>query len=114
MKPETYPCVAQNIMFIAPDELLRATEAVIKLTRDHGDRTNRKHARLKYVVAEKGLEWTKLTLAEYFGKDRPISVSRELTKLYEETVRGTVAEVLTHFTKKAPKGEFVVVVGGKK
>jgi len=52
--------------------------------------------------------------AEYFGEDRPISVSRELTKLYEETVRGTVSEVLEHFTKKAPKGEFVVVVGGKK
>ena len=51
--------------------------------------------------------------AEYFGIDRPISVSRELTKLYEETVRGTVSEVLEHFTNKAPKGEFVVVVGGK-
>ncbi|MBW8198825.1 16S rRNA (cytidine(1402)-2'-O)-methyltransferase [Flagellimonas abyssi] len=52
--------------------------------------------------------------AEYFGEDRPISVSRELTKLYEETVRGTVAEVLEHFNNKAPKGEFVIVVGGKK
>lgn len=52
--------------------------------------------------------------AEYFGEDRPISVSRELTKLYEETVRGTVTEVIAHFTKKTPKGEFVVVVGGKK
>lgn len=52
--------------------------------------------------------------AEYFGEDRPVSVSRELTKLYEETVRGTVAEVLEHFNNKAPKGEFVIVVGGKK
>jgi 16S rRNA (cytidine1402-2'-O)-methyltransferase len=52
--------------------------------------------------------------AEYFGEDRAISVSRELTKLYEETVRGTLAEVLEHFKKKAPKGEFVIVVGGKK
>ncbi len=51
---------------------------------------------------------------EYFGADRPISVSRELTKLYEETVRGTVVEVLKHFTEKPPKGEFVIVVGGKK
>ena len=51
---------------------------------------------------------------EYFGEDRPISVSRELTKLYEETVRGTLAEVLQHFTDKPPKGEFVVVVGGKR
>ena len=52
--------------------------------------------------------------AEYFGVDRPVSVSRELTKLYEETVRGTVNEVLKHFNEKSPKGEFVIVVGGKK
>ncbi len=51
---------------------------------------------------------------EYFGAERPISVSRELTKLYEETVRGTASEVLEHFTDKPPKGEFVIVVGGKK
>ena len=52
--------------------------------------------------------------AEYFGKDRQISVSRELTKMYEETVRGTVNEVIEYFTTKPPKGEFVIVVGGKK
>ncbi len=51
---------------------------------------------------------------EYFGEDRQISVSRELTKLYEETVRGTVAEVLAYFEVKPPKGEFVVVVASKK
>jgi len=53
-------------------------------------------------------------LVEYFGAERKISVSRELTKLYEETIRGTVAEVLTHFENKAPKGEFVIVVEGRK
>ena len=52
--------------------------------------------------------------AEFFGEDRPISVSRELTKLYEETIRGSISEMIEHFTTKAPKGEFVVVVGGKK
>ena len=52
--------------------------------------------------------------AEYFGEDRPVSVSRELTKLYEETVRGTLVEVIEHFTSKPPKGEFVIVVGAKK
>jgi len=57
---------------------------------------------------------TLIHFAEYFGEDRPVSVSRELTKLYEETVRGTVSEVLEHFNNKAPKGEFVIVVGGKK
>ncbi len=51
---------------------------------------------------------------EYFGADRKVSVSRELTKMFEETVRGTATEVLGHFTKKPPKGEIVVVVEGKK
>jgi 16S rRNA (cytidine1402-2'-O)-methyltransferase len=52
--------------------------------------------------------------SDYFGKNRQISVSRELTKMYEETVRGTVTEVIEYFTTKPPKGEFVIVVGGKK
>lgn len=51
---------------------------------------------------------------EYFGEDRAVSVSRELTKLYEETVRGTAAEVLAYYTQKPPKGEIVIIVGGKK
>ena len=51
---------------------------------------------------------------EYFGEDRSISVSRELTKLYEETHRGTAKEVLEHYSKKPPKGEIVIVVAGKK
>lgn len=51
---------------------------------------------------------------EYFGADRQISVSREITKLHEETIRGTTTEVLAHYKSKPPKGELVVVVGGKK
>jgi 16S rRNA (cytidine1402-2'-O)-methyltransferase len=50
---------------------------------------------------------------EYFGEDRPVSVSRELTKMFEETIRGTAKEVLEHYTNKPPKGEIVIVVGGK-
>jgi len=56
------------------------------------------------------------TLAEfvtYFGEDRQICVSRELSKLHEENVRGTAKEVLAHFEARPPKGEIVVVVGGK-
>ena len=52
--------------------------------------------------------------AEYFGGDRLVSVSRELTKLFEETQRGTVTEVLAYYTNKPPKGEIVIVVAGKK
>ncbi len=51
---------------------------------------------------------------EYFGEDRQVSVSRELTKLYEETIRGTMKEVLFHYTNKPPKGEIVIVVAGSK
>ena len=50
---------------------------------------------------------------EFFGGDRPVSVSREITKIYEETVRGTVDEVLAHFRATPPKGEFVLILGGK-
>lgn len=57
---------------------------------------------------------TLTNFCEYFGNDRPVSVSRELTKLYEETIRGTVKDVLEHYTKKSPKGEIVIIVGGKK
>lgn len=57
---------------------------------------------------------TLTNFCQYFGEDRPVSVSRELTKLYEETVRGTAKDVLEHYTKKAPKGEIVIVVAGIK
>ncbi|QDO93257.1 16S rRNA (cytidine(1402)-2'-O)-methyltransferase [Formosa sediminum] len=56
---------------------------------------------------------TLIQFCEYFGEDRPVSVSRELTKLYEETIRGTAKSVLEHYTNKPPKGEIVIIVGGK-
>ena len=51
--------------------------------------------------------------AAVFGPARPMAVSRELTKKFEQTLRGTVAELLDHFRNNAPKGEFVLVVQGK-
>lgn len=56
---------------------------------------------------------TLANFCEYFGEDRQISVSRELTKLFEETQRGTAKEILQHYTNKSPKGEIVIVVAGK-
>lgn len=53
-------------------------------------------------------------LLEFFEPERKISVSRELSKMFEETVRGTIKEVLEHFKQKEPRGEFVVVIEGKK
>ena len=52
-------------------------------------------------------------LAEVLGDEREVAVSREITKMFEETVRGTLAEVAEHFRQHAPKGEFVIVVAGK-
>ncbi|PIR39200.1 MAG: NADPH-dependent assimilatory sulfite reductase hemoprotein subunit [Alphaproteobacteria bacterium CG11_big_fil_rev_8_21_14_0_20_39_49] len=67
-KPETYPRLATPIAFIEPDRLLDGVAAVVKLHRDYGDRSNRKHARLKYVVEENGIEWTRSKLEELYGE----------------------------------------------
>ncbi len=52
-------------------------------------------------------------LAENLGDGRKASVSREISKVYAETVRGTLRELITHFTENEPRGEFVIVVAGK-
>ena len=49
---------------------------------------------------------------EYFGPDRQVSVCREISKVHEESVRGTLQEVVAHFTETEPRGEIVIVLGG--
>ncbi|MCF6171587.1 MAG: 16S rRNA (cytidine(1402)-2'-O)-methyltransferase [Bacteroidales bacterium] len=56
---------------------------------------------------------TLLQLIEHFGPGRPASISRELSKLHEEVVRGSLEEIHRHFQEKTIKGEIVLVVGGK-
>ena len=51
-------------------------------------------------------------LSEFMGADRKVSVSREISKMFEQTVRGTLAEVLAHFEQNEPRGEFVIVLAG--
>jgi sulfite reductase (ferredoxin) len=63
----TYPRLATPIAFVGPDDLIRMVEAVIGLQRDHGDRGNRRRARLKYVIDDKGLPWVRETLEAYYG-----------------------------------------------
>lgn len=67
-----------------------------------------------FYVSPHKLVKTLSEFVQYFGEDRPVCVSRELSKLHEENARGTAKEVMIHFEKKAVKGEIVVVVGGKK
>jgi 16S rRNA (cytidine1402-2'-O)-methyltransferase len=52
-------------------------------------------------------------LGEVLGMEREVAVSREITKMFEESVRGTLGDVAEHFRQHAPKGEFVIVVAGK-
>ena len=56
-KPETFPRLADPLGFVGPDELVAAATGVITAYRNHGDRTNRRHARLKYVIADRGVDW---------------------------------------------------------
>jgi len=53
-------------------------------------------------------------MSEHFGADRKASVSRELSKIYEENIRGTLAFLSEHYKNKPPKGEIVIVIAGKK
>lgn len=77
-KPKTFPRLATLVAFIAPEDLLAAAAAAVRLHRDHGDRANRKHARLKYVIAEEGEAWAKTRLEEYLGK--PLEEPRPMPK----------------------------------
>ncbi len=56
-KPETFPRLADRFGFVEPHELLAVVRGVVLVQRDNGDRTNRRHARLKYLIADRGLEW---------------------------------------------------------
>jgi len=63
----TYPRVADVIAFVEPEQVVEAAKAVLTIHRDFGDRSNRKHARLKYVVAEKGVAWFRAELESRLG-----------------------------------------------
>ena len=68
-RADTWPALARLVCFVAPDDLLAATKAVIALQRDYGDRSDRKRARLKYVVAARGEAWLKTELERIMGKE---------------------------------------------
>jgi sulfite reductase (NADPH) hemoprotein beta-component len=63
----TYPRLADVVGFLTPDKVVEVAKAVLTIHRDFGDRTDRKHARLKYVVAERGVEWTRNEIEQRAG-----------------------------------------------
>jgi sulfite reductase (ferredoxin) len=67
-KPNTYPRAALPLCFVRPDEVIPVVEAIVTVQRDYGDRTDRKHARMKYVVAERGIPWYREQVEERLGR----------------------------------------------
>jgi sulfite reductase (NADPH) hemoprotein beta-component len=66
-EPDTYPRVADVIGFCSVEQAVSVAEHVVGVQRDHGDRTNRKHARLKYTIDDRGLDWFREALFERLG-----------------------------------------------
>jgi sulfite reductase (NADPH) hemoprotein beta-component len=66
-EPQTYPRLADLIGFLRPEQMLQVAETVVMIQRDHGDRSDRKHARLKYTIADRGVDWFKAELFKRLG-----------------------------------------------
>lgn len=67
-KEETFARIADEICYVAKDDVYDLVKAIVATQRDYGDRTDRRHARLKYLINDKGVQWFQDKVAEYFGK----------------------------------------------
>ena len=67
-KTETYPRLANPLCFVSPDEVIQVVETIVTVQRDYGDRQNRKHARMKYVVEERGIAWFRNEVETRLGR----------------------------------------------
>ena len=76
-KPETFPYLAKPLLFCNSSDLIQVLEQIVKIQRDYGDRKNRKHARLKYLVAEEGTKWFKRLIEYKLNKnfDNPLKLN---------------------------------------
>jgi len=70
-EPQTFPRVADLIGFLTPEQTLKVAETVLMIQRDFGDRSDRKHARLKYTIADRGVDWFKAELFKRLGFELP-------------------------------------------
>jgi sulfite reductase (NADPH) hemoprotein beta-component len=66
-EPQTFPRIADLIGFLTPDQVLKVAETVVMIQRDFGDRSDRKHARFKYTIADRGVDWFKAELFKRLG-----------------------------------------------
>src|SRR4051812_878019 len=70
-EPQTFPRIGDVIGFVTPEQVLKVSETVVMIQRDFGDRTDRKHARLKYTIADRGIDWFRSELAKRLGFELP-------------------------------------------
>jgi sulfite reductase (ferredoxin) len=68
---KTFPALAKRMAFVTPDQVIDVATEVIKVQRDFGNRADRKIARLKYLIADRGLDWFKSKVEEYYGHKLP-------------------------------------------
>jgi sulfite reductase (NADPH) hemoprotein beta-component len=73
--PETYPRLASVIGFVPPDRVIACADAVMAVQRDYGDRADRQHARFKYTIDDKGLDWIKAEIERRMGA--PFATARD-------------------------------------
>jgi sulfite reductase (ferredoxin) len=65
---KTFPALAKRLAFITPDQALGVAEAIVKVQRDHGNRSDRKVARMKYLIAERGIDWFRAEVEKMYGQ----------------------------------------------
>lgn len=82
-KKETYPRLADPLTFATPDEAVGVAEAVVAVQRDYGDRTNRRHARLKYLLDDRGLDWFREQVEQRLGRSLPPPVPVEVSAIHD-------------------------------
>jgi sulfite reductase (NADPH) hemoprotein beta-component len=78
-EPQTFPRVGDVIGFLTPDQMLKVSETVLMIQRDYGDRSDRKHARLKYTIADRGVDWFKGELFKRLGYELPAARAYKFT-----------------------------------
>jgi len=83
-KEETFPRLADSLGFITPDQVIAVAEATVTTQRDFGDRTNRKHARLKYTIEDRGVAWFKGEVEKRSGVTFQPARNAEFTRIMDD------------------------------
>jgi sulfite reductase (NADPH) hemoprotein beta-component len=110
-EPATYPRLADVVGFVTPEQLLAVAEAVVTTQRDFGDRSNRKHARLKYTIDTRGLEWFIGEVQQRAGFTLAAARDYRFTTSGDQFGWRTGSDGLAHLMLRIPAGRIADVEG---